>query len=173
MTPVTDLKSGIRAFIHCNSVHFCRCKDATITSHFTSHRLVCRWTWSGWKRNLDFYGWSVLVSFLSEADVKERSSQRWSSSIYVVTTPTGRSCMQQEKEGATKQLKWVYCLDWSATSTDEEPLHQKQLWSEQCFQIPPWCPPRTLLWTSKVGPVHQCPSTGGLGCGKLLDPDKR
>lgn len=36
MTPVTGLKSGIRAFIHSSSVHCCRCKDASITLNLTS-----------------------------------------------------------------------------------------------------------------------------------------
>lgn len=34
LTP--GFKSGIKALIHSNSVHFCRCKDATIALHLTS-----------------------------------------------------------------------------------------------------------------------------------------
>lgn len=36
MTAGIGLKSGIRAFIHSNSVHFSRCKDSTVTLHLTS-----------------------------------------------------------------------------------------------------------------------------------------
>lgn len=116
--------------------------------------------------------WGESVYILPKWGRRERKMwKRCSSSIYGLATPSGRSCMQQEKGGKkNEKLKWVSCLDWNATSIHEEPLHQKQLWSEQCFQMPPWCPPGTLLWTSNVGFMHQCPSTEGLGWWKTTGP---
>lgn len=110
-TPVTGLKSGRRAFIDSSSVYFCRCKDATtmLTLHLTS----------------------------PEADVKERHEFKVKllSLCCYYTYGQALHAAGERRSNQTAEMSFLFGLKRS--STDEEPLHQEQLWSEQCFQIPP------------------------------------
>lgn len=101
MTPVTDLKSGIRAFIHCNSVHFCRCKDATITLHLISPRTG----WFAAEREavgkgiwISMGGACLYPSWVRQTWKKEVVKGEAHQSMLLLHLQAGAACSRRKKE---------------------------------------------------------------------------